>query len=115
MNLSTVGSGYVGTTTAACFSDLGHDVVNIDIDESVAKTINAGDASIHNKGLAELITAHAGPEATGRLRATTDYDAILDTNVTFLCLLIPQNDSIDLSIMETCASRLGTTLVNKAD
>ena len=31
MHLSIVGSGYVGATVAACFADLGHDVVNIDI------------------------------------------------------------------------------------
>ena len=117
MNLSIVGSGYVGTTVAACFADLGHDVVNIDIDESVVETINAGEAPIHEEGLADLIAEHAGPNGTGRLRATTDYDAVLDTDVTFLCLPTPQNDdgSIDLSIMETGASQLGEALADKAD
>jgi UDPglucose 6-dehydrogenase len=42
MQLSIIGSGYVGTTVAACFADFGHDVVNVDIDESVVKTINDG-------------------------------------------------------------------------
>ncbi|RLM60075.1 3-hydroxyacyl-CoA dehydrogenase NAD-binding domain-containing protein, partial [Halorubrum sp. Atlit-26R] len=97
MELSVVGSGYVGTTIAACFADLGHDVVNIDIDESVVETINAGEAPIHEEGLLELIAEHAGPNGTGRLRATTDYAAVCDTEVTFLCLPTPQNDdgSID--------------------
>ncbi len=31
MHLSVIGSGYVGSTIAACFADLGHDVVNIDV------------------------------------------------------------------------------------
>jgi len=117
MNISIIGSGYVGTTVAACFADLGHDVVNIDIDESVVETINAGEAPIHEEGLADLIAAHAGPNGTGRLRATTDYDAVLDTDVTFLCLPTPQNDdgSIDLSIMEAGASQLGATLADKPD
>jgi len=46
MRLSIIGSGYVGTTVAACFADLGHDVVNGDIDESTVETITAGDAPI---------------------------------------------------------------------
>jgi UDPglucose 6-dehydrogenase len=117
MRLSIIGSGYVGTTIAACFADLGHDVVNIDIDEAVVETINAGEAPIHEEGLADLIAEHAGPEGTGRLRATTDYNAVLDTEVTFLCLPTPQNDdgSIDLSIMEAGASQLGETLADKTD
>ncbi|TKX66489.1 UDP-glucose 6-dehydrogenase AglM [Halorubrum sp. SP9] len=117
MDLSIVGSGYVGTTVAACFADLGHDVVNIDIDESVVDAINAGDAPIHEEGLSDLIAEHAGPNGTGRLRATTDYAAVRDTDVTFLCLPTPQNDdgSIDLSIMEAGASQLGETLADKPD
>jgi UDPglucose 6-dehydrogenase len=35
MYVSIVGSGYVGTTVAACLADHGHDVINIDIDESI--------------------------------------------------------------------------------
>jgi len=117
MHLSIIGSGYVGTTVAACFADLGHDVVNVDIDESVVETIAAGDAPIHEEGLNDLIATHAGPDGTGRLRATTDYEAVLDTDVTFLCLPTPQHDdgSIDLSIMEAGASQLGKTLTEKAD
>jgi UDPglucose 6-dehydrogenase len=78
MQLSIIGSGYVGTTVAACFADLGYDVVNVDIDESIVKTINDGQSPIHEAGLDELIVAHTGPEGTGRLQATTDYDAALD-------------------------------------
>jgi len=117
MRLSIIGSGYVGTTVAACFADLGHEVVNVDIDESIVETIDAGDAPIHEAGLDDLIAAHAGPEGTGRLRATTDYAAVRDTDVTFLCLPTPQNDdgSIDLSIMEAGASQLGETLADKPD
>jgi UDPglucose 6-dehydrogenase len=117
MQLSIIGSGYVGTTVAACFADFGHDVVNVDIDESIVKTINDGQSPIHEAGLDELIVAHTGPEGTGRLQATTDYDAVLDTEVTFLCLPTPQNDdgSIDLSIMEAGATQLGEMLSEKSD
>ncbi|ELZ52535.1 nucleotide sugar dehydrogenase [Halorubrum hochstenium ATCC 700873] len=117
MRLSIIGSGYVGTTVAACFADLGHDVVNVDIDEEIVETINAGDAPIHEAGLDDLIASHAGPDGTGRLRATTDYAAVRDTDVTFLCLPTPQNDdgSIDLSVMEAGATQLGEALAEKPD
>jgi len=117
MHLSVVGSGYVGTTIAACFADLGHDVVNIDIDEEIVAAINNAEAPIHEDGLPELLEKHAGPNSTNRLRATTDYAEILDTDVTFLCLPTPQNDdgSIDLSIMKAGAEQLGETLADKLD
>jgi UDPglucose 6-dehydrogenase len=117
MNVSIVGSGYVGTTVAACFADLGHEVVNVDIDQSIVDAINAGEAPIHEEGLPELVDAHAGADGTGRLHATTDYDAVLDTEVTFLCLPTPQAEdgSIDLSIMEAGAEQLGETLAAKDD
>jgi len=117
MNISVIGSGYVGTTIAACFADLGHEVVNVDIDEDVVATINAGEAPLHEDGLPELVTEHADENGTNRLRATTDYSAVLDTDVTFLCLPTPQNEdgSIDLSIMEAGAKQLGDTLAEKDD
>lgn len=92
MRVSIVGSGYVGTTIAACFADLGHEVINIDIDEDIVETVNSETPPIHEDGLPELVAEHAGQDGAGRLRATTEYDAILDTDATFLCLPTPQND-----------------------
>jgi UDPglucose 6-dehydrogenase len=115
MNLSVIGSGYVGTTIAGCFADLGHTVVNVDVDTDIVETINAGEPPIHEDGLETLIATHAGEESTGRLHATTDYNAVLDTDVTFLCLPTPQTEggSIDLSIMESGATQLGKVLARK--
>jgi len=111
MDLSIVGSGYVGTTIAACFAEVGHDVVNVDIDEETVGTINGGDAPIHEPGLDDLVAEHAGD----RLRATTDYAAVRDTDVTFLALPTPSEDDghIDLSIMRAGARSLGETLAEK--
>ncbi len=113
MRISIVGSGYVGTTVAACLADAGHEVVNVDIDEEVVDAINAGEAPIHEPGLDELVAAHGGD----RLRATTDYGAIRDTDVTFLALPTPSNEdgSIDLSAMEAGARSVGEALAEKDD
>ncbi|WP_254809453.1 UDP-glucose 6-dehydrogenase AglM [Natronosalvus amylolyticus] len=112
MHVSIVGSGYVGTTIAACLADLGHEVTNIEIDETIVEKINAGEAPIHEAGLEERIAEHAGT----RLRATTDYDAVCDTDLTFLCLPTPQHDdgSLDLSIMQAASESLGDALAGKA-
>ncbi|PSQ06186.1 UDP-glucose 6-dehydrogenase [Halobacteriales archaeon QS_6_71_20] len=117
MDISVIGSGYVGTTMAACFADLGHEVVNIDVDEEVVESINESAVPIHEDGLPDLIERHAGSDGTGRLHATTEYEAVLDTDVTFLCLPTPQREdgSIDLSIMETGARQLGEALASKDD
>jgi UDPglucose 6-dehydrogenase len=108
MRVSIVGSGYVGTTVAACFAALGHDVTNVDIDEGVVASINAGESPISEPGLDELVAAYGGDE----MRATTDYGAVLDTELTFLALLTPSTDDggIDLSYMEAAAETLGETL-----
>lgn len=113
MNVSIVGSGYVGTTVAACLADLGHEVTTVDIDEDIVDAINDGDAPIHEPGLDELVAEHGGE----RLRATTDYDVIRETDLTMLALPTPSNDdgSIDLQFMEAGASSVGEALAGGDD
>ena len=113
MKISIVGSGYVGTTIAGCFADLGHDVTNIDVDEEIVSTLNAGESPIHEPGLGDLIGNCAGTS----LRATTDYEAIRDTEVTFLALPTPSNEdgSIDTTFIESAAKSVGEVLATKED
>jgi len=111
MHVSIVGSGYVGTTVAACLADLGHDVTNVDVDEDVVAAINDGESPIHEPGLADLVADHAGET----LRATTDYGAVRETDVTFLALPTPSEDDggIDLAYMEAGGASLGEALADK--
>lgn len=113
MNISVVGSGYVGTTVAACLADLGHTVTNVDIDERVVTAINEGRSPIHEPGLDELLAAHGGD----RLTATTDYGAVRGTDATFVALPTPSNDdgSVDLSIITQGMTSLGEALAEKSD
>ena len=112
MRMSVVGSGYVGTTIAACFADLGHQVTAVDVDESIVRSINDGSAPIHEPGLDALVATHAGDG----LVATTEYAAIRDTAVTFLALPTPSevDGAIDTSILEAGAQSLGAALAEKA-
>ena len=113
MKVSIIGSGYVGTTLAACLADLGHTVTAIDVDEAVVDRINAGEAPIHEPGLADLVAEHAGD----RLRATTDYAAVRDTDVTFIALPTPSREDggIDTSLVEMGTESLGEALREKED
>jgi len=110
MEISVLGSGYVGTTIAACFADLGHEVTAIDIDEEIVSAINAGEAPIHEPGLDELVATHAGENLT----ATTDYAAVPETDVTFMALSTPSkpDGSIDTSIIESAATMLGEAIAD---
>ena len=111
MKISVIGSGYVGTTVAACLADAGHEVINIDIDESIVDSINNGVAPIHEEGLDELVAEHGG----NHLKATTEYDAVTDTELTFVCLPTPslEDGSVDLTAFEAGVSSLGDALADK--
>jgi UDPglucose 6-dehydrogenase len=108
VHVSIVGSGYVGTTVAACLADYGHEVVNVDVDETVVETVNAGESPIGEPSVGELLAEYAGEQ----LRATTDYDQVRETDVTLLALPTPSNDdgSIDTSYVEAAAESVGDAL-----
>jgi len=112
MKISVLGSGYVGTTVAACFADLGHEVVAIDVDEDVVATLSAGQSPIHEPGLEELLANTVGDTLT----ATTEYSALQDTEVTFLAVSTPSraDGSIDTSIIESAASSLGAAIADQS-
>jgi UDPglucose 6-dehydrogenase len=112
MNVSVVGSGYVGTTLAACLADLGHDVTAIDIDESIVERLNAGESPIHEPGLQPLLSAYAG----SRLTATTEYDGIPASDVVFLTIQTParEDGSIEIGPLEAAARDVGRALADES-
>ncbi|WP_435196310.1 UDP-glucose 6-dehydrogenase AglM [Natronomonas sp. EA1] len=108
MNISVVGSGYVGTTLAACLADLGHRVTAIDIDEETVEALNRGESPLHEPGLQPLLDEYAG----GGLRATTEFGVVPETDVTFLTVGTPSeaDGSIDLSSITAAARSVGEAL-----
>ena len=112
MKVSVIGSGYVGTVTAACFAELGHNVVCIDIDPGKVDMINRGQPPIYEEGLEELLKKHAGKN----IRATTDYDdAVANTDISFICVGTPSDDNgnIDLGIVKAASKSLGSAIGKK--
>ncbi len=87
--IAIIGSGYVGTTTAALLAHAGYSVVALDIDQKKVDILNSGKSPFYETGLDELITAGL---ANGTLLATTDYkEAIADADIVISCVGTPDN------------------------
>jgi UDPglucose 6-dehydrogenase len=72
MNLTIIGSGYVGLVTGACLADIGNDVFCLDLDQRKIDVLNSGGVPIHEPGLQEIIARN---RKAGRLKFSTDAAA----------------------------------------
>ena len=107
MKVNIYGLGYVGSVSAACMADHGHQVLGIDIDRGKVDCINEGISPVVEPGLRELI--HRVTKA-GTLRATIDQ--IADADVSLVCVGTPgrDNGSICLDYISGVAEQLGEYL-----
>lgn len=88
MNITVIGTGYLGAVHAACTASLGHDVLGIDSDEQRVKLLAAGEAPFFEPGLPELL---ASMIQAGRLRFSTSLAEAADFGaVHFICVGTPQ-------------------------
>jgi UDPglucose 6-dehydrogenase len=72
MNVTVVGTGYVGLVTGACLADAGNSVFCLDVDERKIKLLNQGKIPIFEPGLESIVQRN---EEAGRLRFSTDVAA----------------------------------------
>ena len=87
--ISVIGSGYVGTTTAAILANAGHEVFALDIDKRKVDSINSGKSPFFEAGLDNLLRSAIDKKT---LRATTNYsEAIPGARVIFSCVGTPDN------------------------
>ncbi len=110
MDLSIVGSGYVGLVTGACFADVGHRVVCVDNDPRKIETLQAGKVPIYEPGLEELIHRNV---AAKRLRFTGSIqDGVDNSQVIFIAVPTPQgaDGQVDLSFIEKVAREIAGVL-----
>jgi len=73
--ISVIGVGYVGLVTAACFSDLGNNVIALDIDEEKIKSLLNGQIPIYEPGLQEIVLRNI---ESNRLSFTTSMKEALE-------------------------------------
>jgi UDPglucose 6-dehydrogenase len=87
MKLSVIGTGYLGAVHAACMAELGFDVVGIDVDSDKIATLQSGKAPFFEPDFEPILERNI---AAGRLHFTTDFSAMADADVHFVCVGTPQ-------------------------
>ena len=88
LKLSVVGTGYLGATHAACMSSLGFTVVGVDTDAQKIAQLSRGELPFYEPGLDTLLASEI---KTGRLTFMTDFSAVADADVHFICVGTPQS------------------------
>ena len=107
MKVAIVGSGYVGLVTGACFSEVGIDVVCVDVDKEKIQNLNNGIIPIYEPGLEDMITRNM---AKKRLSFSTSLaEALVDSEVVFISVGTPPDEdgSADLKPVIAVARECG--------
>jgi UDPglucose 6-dehydrogenase len=108
--IAVLGAGYVGLTTAACFSHLGHQVVCGDVLADRVDMLSRGEVPIREAGLEELI--RTGLDGGHLSFVVGEVAAVEDSEFCYLCVPTPQgaDGSADLSYIRQAASAVAPVL-----
>ncbi|GAA4270087.1 UDP-glucose dehydrogenase family protein [Hyunsoonleella aestuarii] len=107
MNITIIGSGYVGLVTGACFSEVGINVTCVDVDQQKIDNLRNGIIPIYEPGLEKMITRNMNK---GRLHFTTKIsDAVRSSDVVFISVGTPPDEdgSADLKYVIQVARDCG--------
>jgi UDPglucose 6-dehydrogenase len=121
LNITIIGTGYVGLVSGTCFSEFGHDVVCVDKNENKIKKLNNGEIPIFEPGLEALVASNV---KAGRLSFTTDLTGpVKSSDAVFIAVGTPtnqENTHADLSYVFAAAREIAialdgyTVVVNKS-
>lgn len=113
MRISVFGLGYVGTVSAGCLANDGHQVIGVDPVQTKTDLINQGRSPIVEADISEIIERTV---KAGRLRATHDSgQAIRETELSFVCVGTPSqaNGNLDLRYIRRICEQIGEALKTK--
>ena len=89
MQLTMVGTGYVGLVTGACFAETGNQVTCLDVDERKIEKLKKGESPIYEPGLTEMLARNIH---SGRITFTLDKQtAYQSAEVIFICVGTPSD------------------------
>lgn len=120
MKILVIGTGYVGLVTGACFAEMGHHVLCLDIDSEKIAFLKCGKVPIFEPGLDEMVKRNSD---AGRLKFTTSYKEGVDfATVCFIAVSTPPcpDGSADISYLKSAARSIAEhmnsykILVNKS-
>jgi len=110
MNISVIGTGYVGLVTGTCFSEMGNNVICVDIDEKKVSDLKKGIIPIYEPGLEKMVLKN---HEIGTLNFTTDIKEALDeTDICFIAVGTPMGEdgSADLQYVLAVAKSIGENM-----
>ena len=112
MNLTVIGTGYVGLVTGTCFAEMGNKVYCVDVDEDKIANLKKGIIPIYEPHLATMVIDN---QAKDNLFFTTDLkEALDDSNILFIAVGTPQADdgSVNLSFVYAVANQIAEVISN---
>lgn len=107
MNISVIGTGYVGLVTGTCFSEMGNNVICVDVIEEKISKLKDGIIPIYEPGLADLVKNNI---ELGNLNFTTDIkEALQKSDICFIAVGTPMGEdgSADLKYVLGVAKEIG--------
>ena len=110
MKIAMVGTGYVGLVTGTCFSEMGNDVICVDVDAKKIAKLESGVLPIYEPGLVDLVQANM---ERGSLRFTTEIREALETSeLVFIAVGTPMGEdgSADLQYVLGVAHEIGSIM-----
>ncbi len=111
MNISIIGTGYVGLVTGTCLAELGNHVCCLDIDQEKIAGLNRGLIPFHEPGLSQLVERN---RLAGRLFFTTDIKTSVDHgDIQFIAVGTPsaENGSADMQYVLAAARSIGRYMI----
>ena len=113
MRISVFGIGYVGVVSCGCLSELGHEVIGVDISADKVAMLMSGRSPIVEEEIDDLIAAAV---RGGRLTATQDVaDAVARTDVSFISVGTPSaaDGSVALGAVDAVIASIGQAARDK--
>ncbi|MEA3363356.1 MAG: UDP-glucose/GDP-mannose dehydrogenase family protein [Thermodesulfobacteriota bacterium] len=114
MNLTIIGTGYVGLVSGACFAEMGNRVNCVDIDQNKIDGLVKGKLPIYEPGLEALVQRNFAEE---RLHFTTSLaEAAKTSNIFFIAVGTPpgEDGSADLQYVLAVAREIGRLITDYA-
>ena len=110
MNLTVIGTGYVGLVTGTCFAEMGNKVYCVDIDEDKINNLKKGIIPIYEPHLATMVIDNQAKE---NLFFTTNLkEALDDSNIIFIAVGTPEDEGgkVNLNFVFTVAKQIAENI-----